>query len=349
MLNNLTFNDKKKQLLFSELHSLLVSGLSFSYSFDLLIQNEIKEKDKRKLEKIYSRIIEGASFWKSLEDSNLFSKLDCGVIRIGEETGKLDQTLVFLNDYYKKKIAQKRMLSSTLSYPIIILLTAILVLTFMIIVVVPMFEQVYSRMGSELPLITQVIIRLSEKFPMILMGITFCIFLFIFFILFSGKKHRLKIAMSNLLLKIPIIGTLTQKHFQSQFCKLLFLLVSSNVPLLKSLDILGSIINFYPYSKSIHEISEGLKKGETFSENIGVFNNIYGKKLVALIRVGEETNSLEKILNSQAEEITSELEHELKQLGNILEPLLIIFIGIMVAFVLVSMYAPMFKLGQTFN
>lgn len=141
--------DKGKYILFSQLHSLLSSGLNFSHSFELLIQGEEKKKETEVLKEVYNKILVGNEFWKSLEMSGAFTELDYGVIRIGEETGKIDQALMFLSDYYQKKNEQKRMLMSALSYPLIIIITAFFVLLFMITVVVPMFEQVYSRMGGE--------------------------------------------------------------------------------------------------------------------------------------------------------------------------------------------------------
>ena len=151
MQNNKKIPGKKKYLLFTELHSLLTSGLSFSRAFDLLIKNEKKAGDKKRLEDLYEGIVRGDELWKSMEKSGCFAVLDYGVVRIGEQTGRLDKSLQFLSDYYNKKIVQRRMLTSALSYPAIILVTAVLVLVFMITVIVPMFGQVYSRMGSELP------------------------------------------------------------------------------------------------------------------------------------------------------------------------------------------------------
>ncbi len=112
---------------------------------------------------------------------------------------------------------------------------------------------------------------------------------------------------------------------------------------------LESIISFYPYSRSFARIAEGLRRGQSFSENMEKFQELYGNKLLTLIRVGEETNCLDKMLLAQANDITAELEHELKQLGNVLEPVLILGVGVMVAFVLIAMYMPMFQLGQTIN
>ncbi len=342
-------SDQKKYLLFSQLHSLLKSGLSFSRSFDLLIQGESKKKEIDLLKDVYKHILIGNEFWKSMELTTSFTELDCGVIRIGEETGKLDQSLMFLCDYYHKKNEQRRMLINALSYPIIILIVAMLVLFFMITMVIPMFEQVYSRMGGSLPQITILMLKISSKFPMAVTTISFLILVYITIKLIYGKTKKYRKITSAVLLRIPLIGNLVRIHYQAQFCKLLYLLICSEVPLLTALSMLESIIRFYPYSNSFMEIIKGLRKGKSFADQMEQFREIYDNKLITLIRVGEETNSLDKMLLNQANDMTSELEHNLKQLGNVLEPILIICIGTIVAFVLIAMYMPMFQLGQTIN
>lgn len=344
---NTMMKDKAKYVLFSQLYSLLSSGLNFSHSFELLIHEEEKKKEIGILKEVYRKILVGNEFWKSLEMVGAFTELDCGVIRIGEETGKIEQSLMFLSDYYQKKNEQKRMLTSALSYPLIVIITAFLVLFFMITVVVPMFEQVYSRMGGTLPAITRFILQISTHFPLFFTTVGFITLLLIAIKFFYGKTKGYQRFTSNLILHIPIISSLVRKHYQAQFCKLLYLLVSSDVPLLHSLLMLEGIILFYPYKKSFIEIVEGLKKGDSFSDNIEKYKNIYDYKLITLIRVGEETNRLANMLASQSKDITSELEHELKQFGNILEPVLILGVGGIVAFVLIAMYMPMFQLGQT--
>ena len=108
---------------------------------------------------------------------------------------------------------------------------------------------------------------------------------------------------------------------------------------------LKDIITFYPYQRSFDIICEGLKRGEFFADKLGEFPHIYDRKLYTLVRVGEETNRLEDMLQKQGEDLTRELEHKLKQLGNLLEPVLIMGVGGLVAIVLISMYLPMFRLG----
>ena len=157
--------DIRKESIFNELHSLLGSGLDFSQSFLLLIESERDDSIKKLLAELYDAVVRGESLGYAFEQSGRFTSLDCGVLRIGEETGRLDQALAFLAEYYGKRIAQRRIVYGAISYPLIILFTAIIVVVFMVLVIVPMFEQVYSRMGGELPAMTKWIISFSQAFP----------------------------------------------------------------------------------------------------------------------------------------------------------------------------------------
>ena len=133
--------DGKKESLFSELHSLLSSGLDFGRSFRLLIEGENDKRLKRVLESIYASVVKGQTLWESFAAGERFTALDYGVLRIGEETGRVDESLRFLADYYHKRVEQRRLVTGAISYPLIILVTAIVVLVFMITVIVPMFER----------------------------------------------------------------------------------------------------------------------------------------------------------------------------------------------------------------
>ncbi|WP_065220587.1 MULTISPECIES: type II secretion system F family protein [Butyricimonas] len=337
--------DGKKEMLFSELHSLLSSGLDFGRSFRLLIDGEGDKHLKRLLESLYASVVKGKTLWESFSASKRFSALDCGVLRIGEETGRIDESLHFLADYYHKRIEQRRMVTGAISYPLIILVTAMVVLVFMITVIVPMFEQVYARMGGELPGITRWIIGVSKSFPTYLLALLVIVAVIAVYFLLYGKTEGTRAFMAKVVLKIPIAGELIRKNYQARFCKLLYLLCSSEVPLLRGIGMLRDIITFYPYQRSFDTIGEGLKKGEFFADKLGEFPEIYDRKLYTLVRVGEETNRLEDMLLKQGEDLTQELEHKLKQLGNLMEPVLILGVGGLVAIVLISMYLPMFKLG----
>lgn len=342
-------SDPKKEMLFSELHSLLISGLDFSRAFRMLIDSENETNIRTSLEEIYEFVIRGKNLGKAFESSSRFTTLDCGVITIGEETGKLCEALSFLSGYYASKVAQKRMIMGAVSYPIIIMSVAVIVLVFMILVIVPMFEQVYARMGGEMPVITQFIITLSKNFHYHLFAVLAVVAVCWFVLSVYGKRESVLEWKSKIILNTPMLGMFMRKSTQARFCKLLFLLYSSGVPLLRGINMLKDIITFYPYRKSFGTICDGLNRGESIAEVMERHPTIYDKKLIVLIRVGEQTNRLGQMLQKQGDDITQELNHKLKGIGNTLEPILILFVGAIVAVILIAMYMPMFMMGGVIN
>lgn len=337
--------DARREVFYAELHALLTAGLDFSRAFALLIDSERYMRMKTLLERLYADMVSGAALWQAMERSGAFRPLDCGVVRIGEQTGRLPETLDFLREYYLKRAAQRKMVSSAVSYPLVILSTAVAVVAFMLAVIVPMFEQVYTRMGGELPALTRRIIALSKSFPAYAavigaVGIT------AYFILYTNRNRKeVRSWTAEILLRMPVAGAIIRKNQQAQICKLLYLLTSSGVPLLMSVGMLAEVIGFYPYSRSFVQICRRLEQGEALSAGIAAFPALYDRKLTALIRVGEETNRLPEMLRRQGESLTEELEHGIKRMGSLLEPVLILLVGMLIAIILISMYLPMFRLG----
>ena len=333
-----------KRTFFSQLQTLIRSGLSFSRAFELIIEGA-KSKEKALYVRIFDEVVSGKELWRSLEAGNAFTELDRSVVRIGEETGRLVEALSFLTDYYQKRKEQKRMVTNALSYPIITLSIAVIVLVFMLLVVVPMFEQVYARMGGELPAVTQQIIRMSVSAPavlgiMVLLGLSMYGIRHMF-----GSSDKYQSITSGVLMRLPLVSGLIRKYQVSRFSRIMHLLVSSDVPILQALHLMRGIITFYPYRQSIEEVCQMIEKGQTLTDGMNRYENLYGKRFLVLLKVGEETNSIEQMLLTQANDTNAELEYEIKQLNNIVEPFLILAIGIIVAFVLIAMYMPMFKLG----
>lgn len=342
MKNKLT--DARREVFYAELHALLTAGLDFSHAFALLIEGE-QGPLRSLLEQLYADVVGGAALWQAMERSGVFRALDCGVIRIGEQTGRLGETLEFLRDYYHKRRAQRRMVSSAVSYPLVILCTAVAVVAFMLAVIVPMFEQVYTRMGGELPALTRWIIALSKSMPLYLAWFG-ALALALGGLLYRNRRNETVRARSaTLLLRLPVAGAIVRHNYQAQFCKLLFLLTQSGVPLMSGVAMLSEVIEFYPYNRSFGAICRALEQGKPFSAGLARHAVLYDRKLVALVRVGEETNRLPEMLRNQGEALTEQIEHRIRRMGSLLEPALILLVGLLVAVILISMYMPMFRLG----
>ena len=303
--------DARREMFYAELHALLTAGLDFSAAFRLLIEGEGDRRTKALLEELYAAVVRGETLAEAMRRSGAFRPLECGVVRIGDETGRLARTLDFLRDYYRKRAAQRRMVASAVNYPVVILAVAAAVVAFMLSVVVPMFEEVYARMGGELPALTRGIIALSKAFPAY----------------------------------AAVAGEIIRKNMQAQCCKLLDLLCAAGVPLLAGVGMLREVIGFHPYRKSFDEIERRLERGDAFAETLARFPDLYDRKLTALVRVGEQTNRLPEMLRRQGETLTEELEYAIRRMGAMLEPALILLVGILVAVILIAMYMPMFSLG----
>ena len=337
--------DARREMFYAELHALLTAGLDFSAVFRLLIEGEGDRRTKALLEELYAAVVRGETLAEAMRRSGAFRPLECGVVRIGDETGRLARTLDFLRDYYRKRAAQRRMVASAVSYPVVILAVAAAVVAFMLSVVVPMFEEVYARMGGELPALTRGIIALSKAFPAyaavaVIAGGGL-------YLLYRANRQREEVQRwrAAILLRLPVAGEIIRKNMQAQCCKLLDLLCAAGVPLLAGVGMLREVIGFHPYRKSFDEIARRLERGDAFAETLARFPDLYDRKLTALVRVGEQTNRLPEMLRRQGETLTEELEYAIRRMGAMLEPALILLVGILVAVILIAMYMPMFSLG----
>ena len=224
--------DARREMFYAELHALLTAGLDFSNAFLLLIEGEEDRRMKALLERLYACVVRGDTLAQAMTHSTAFQPMECGVVRIGDETGRLTETLDFLRDYYRKRTQQRRMISSAVSYPLIILCVAVAVVAFMLSVVVPMFEEVYARMGGELPALTRKIIALSKAFPA-------CAAVAVIaggglYLLYRANRQREEVQRwrTAILLRLPVAGEIIRKNMQAQCCKLLDLLCAAGVPLL---------------------------------------------------------------------------------------------------------------------
>lgn len=338
--------DARRETFYTELHALLTAGLDFSAAFRLLTDGERDARTRRLLEGLYAGVVGGAALWQVMERCGEFRRMECGVVRIGEETGRLAGALEFLASYFRKRAEQRRMVSSAVSYPAVILLTAVAVVAFMLAVVVPMFGEVYARMGRELPALTRAVVALAESFPAYAAGAAAVAGGGWALWYANRRKPHIEAAVARLWLRMPGVGGILRRNHEAQVCRLLHLLAASGVPLLEAVGMLRETIALRPYRDSFGCIARMLESGGSLAAGIERFPALYDPKLAALVRVGEETGRLPEMLHRRAEALAAELEYAIRRLGTLLEPLLVLLVGILVAVILIAMYLPMFSLGE---
>ncbi|MBB2144007.1 type II secretion system F family protein [Pedobacter sp. LMG 31464] len=345
--DNYQLPDKKKVAFYSELSTLIKSGIDIKTSLDLVSESFEKEADKILFNQIKNQVIEGQSLSETLEKTNKFSPYEYYSIRIGEETGRSAEILQELFLYFKRKIAQKRKITSAITYPIIVLSTSFGAIFFMVKFVVPMFGDVFIRFGGKLPYLTQLIINISEGFDHYFYFGLILLLLAAIFYFTQRSTARFKKQAALLTLKIPIIGSIVQKVYLARFANTMRLLVGTDTPLLQSLTLVKQMINFYPIVFSLQQAETDIMHGKSLSVSLGQ-HTFYPSKFIQLIRIAEEVNQLEHFFEQLSNQYTEEVEYQTNAIGSLLEPLIIIVLGLVVGVILIAMYLPMFQMSNSF-
>lgn len=341
-----SINDKCRERFYSDIAVLLSSGIDIKTSLELIAGDQKKASRKQVFLEISQAVIAGSSLSEALEKSGKFSAYEYYSMKIGEEGGCLTEVLNELAVYYTKKIKQKRQLTSALSYPVIVLMTALAAVVFMLNVMVPMFKDVFKRFGGELPEMTKLVIRVSEAFSDYIGFIAVGLLLIIVILITQKKKRWFRRVSSGLLMRMPIFGLITRKIYLSRFCQSMALLIASRTPMLNAIQLVRNMIGFYPFEAVLEKVSSDIVHGKALYVSMGQFG-LFDSRMISLIKVAEEVNQLDSIFNRLYQLYSEEVEHRTGMISNLLEPFLIVFVGLLVSMILVSMYLPMFQLSTT--
>jgi type IV pilus assembly protein PilC len=339
------FGDKKKEGFFSDLRTLLVAGVDLRSSLEIIIEEQEKKKDKEFFQGLYEDIMKGKSLAASMRESGKFSDYEYYSVEIGEESNRLSEVLDELIRFYAGRIALKKQIYSVLSYPLFVLMITIGLVYFMMNNVVPMFADVYKQFGSELPGLTKKIVAISNNFPFYIMifgGIAAGVLVFIGT---QKKQEWFRKSVSAVAMKIPKVRTLVQMTYLARFTQSMHLLLSSKTPLVHSLELTRKMIKFYPLEVAIDQIVQDVAKGKSLHEGMAKFS-IFPARMISLIKVGEGVNQLEPMLKKLCEQYNEDLKHQTTIIGKIMEPMIILIIGLVVGIILVAMYMPMFNMSN---
>ncbi len=339
------FGNKKKEDFYSELGVLLKAGINLKDGLALLQENQKKDKQKQFYGEMVQALVSGRSLFEVLQERPEFTEYEYYSVKIGEETGTLNRIVEELGKFYERKNEQRRSLTNALTYPIIILITAIIVVIFMLRMVVPMFEDIFKQNGGDLPGITKMVIGASNFVKdygwLVLIAFGSLIALRKTF----SEKEWFKKGKDKALLRIPYIGSFISSVYLAQFTQAVALLTSSKVPMLSSIQMVRKMIDFYPLNEALAKVEKGVLAGTSL--NISMSDSkIFDNKMTSLVKVAEETNQTEYIFERLNQQYAIEVQQKSKLLSTLMEPMIIIVVGLFVGIILVAMYLPMFKLSS---
>ncbi|OFX21623.1 MAG: general secretion pathway protein GspF, partial [Bacteroidetes bacterium GWA2_31_9b] len=331
---------------YSELNILLSSGIDVRTAMDIIVSEQTNKREKELFQLLMQRVLDGESLSESMLISGNFTPYEYYSIKIGEESGKMNDVLKDLSIYFTKKIKQKKQFTSALTYPTLVLFTAIGAVLFMMNFIVPMFVDVFKRFKGELPPLTKMVVSISEWFTHYIGIIFLLLAIFIAGLYFLRKKNWYRRVSSSILLKLPLAGVLIHKIYLARFCQSMALLMGAKTPMLKAINLVKNMIDFYPYHQALTIIENDILYGKPLYESMEQFT-IFDKRTISLTKVAEEINQLDVVFAKLNEQYSDELEHRIGLLSSLLEPAMIIFVGLLVGVILIAMYMPMFQLGTS--
>jgi len=339
----------EKMMFTRNLKVMISAGISIPRSLKILSEQVKTEKFRKILVGIANEITKGSSFSEGIaKHPGVFSELFINMIKVGEESGQLEEVLANLTNQMEREYDLKSKIKGAVIYPAVIVGAMVLIGILMLILVIPKLAQTFEELNVELPATTRLVIGVGEftanywyTLPLILAAI--------FFLLrFASKTETGKKVIDTAVLKIPIVSGIVKKVNSARTARTLSSLIDSGVPIVRSLEILsGALGNIY-YKRAMVDAASKIKKGIKLGEVLEEYQDIYPHVVVQMVKIGEETGQTSEILSKLADFYEEQVTAATKNLSAVIEPVLMIIIGAAVGFFAISMVQPMYSMLQAF-
>jgi type IV pilus assembly protein PilC len=328
-----------------QLATMITSGLPLVQSLDIL-SSQIEDRNLSKIVKEIKEKIEGGSkFADALRDyPRCFDPLYVNLVVAGEESGTIDTVLARLATYMEKTVKLKRKIKSALIYPVSIIVVAIGVVTILLVFVIPVFDAMFKDMGAELPAPTQLVVNLSKLVRSTIHFIVAALFALSFGMRRYYKTESGRRNIDRTLLKAPLFGVLAIKSSVARITRTLATLLSSGVSILESLSIAARVSGNKIVEEALLLARSRISEGKSMSEPLAE-SGIFPPMVVQMVQVGEQTGALDTMLNKIADFYEEDVDNLVSNLTAMMEPLIMVFLGLILGGLIIAMYLPIFKLG----
>jgi type IV pilus assembly protein PilC len=322
------------------------AGLPLVQSLDILSSQQESKVFKEILRQIREDVEGGSTFAGALrKHPATFNDLYTNLVVAGEEGGILDNILTRLANYIEKAEALKKKVRSALIYPATIVGVAIIVVIILLVFVIPVFETMFKSAGQALPLPTLIVVTMSKMLKSYVFFFIPAFVLAIYLLRKFYQTDRGRLVIDRLLLKTPVFGPLLKKVAVARLSRTLGTLVSSGVPILDGLTIVSRTAGNRTVENAILSARASIREGETIAEPLGR-SGIFPAMVIQMISVGESTGALDTMLSKIADFYEDEVDITVSNLTSLLEPFLMIFLGVVIGGVVISMYLPIFQMAS---
>ena len=332
-----------------QLATMMASGIPLVQSFDIIGKGHEKPAMQDMLADIKSQVEGGSTLTEGLSKYPFhFDELFCNLVEAGEHAGILEELLVKIAEYKEKTESLKAKIKKALTYPIAVLVVAMIVSAILLIFVVPQFESLFQGFGADLPAFTQMVVELSE-FMQEWWWAVFGVIGGVVFATMQIKKRSRKFnhLLDRMILKMPIIGDIMNKAAIARYARTLSTMSAAGVPLVEALESVAGATGNIVYSEAVLKMREQVATGiqlQQSMKNVGLFPHM----VVQMVAIGEEAGSVESMLAKVADFYEEEVDNAVDSLSSLIEPLVMAVLGVLVGGLIIAMYLPIFMMGSVF-
>ena len=350
LLQNISFlqprvKDKDVILFARQFSTMIDAGLPIIQCLDILHNQQNNVTFKKMLKQVKESVEGGATLAEALKKfPKQFDDLFVNMIAAGEAGGILDAILRRLAAYMEKAARLKSRVKGAMTYPLVTLGIAVIVLAVILIFVIPVFEEMFSDFGSELPAPTQLVVAMSD---MVKSKILYIIGAFILFMIALKKYYATekgRDSVDALLLKLPVFGILLRKVAVTKFTRTMGTMLSSGVAILEALDIVAKTAGNRTVEKAIYNVRSGITEGRTMADPLKE-SGVFPPMVCQMIAVGESTGALDAMLEKIADFYDEEVDQAVENMTALIEPFMLVFLGVTIGGLVVAMYLPIFKMA----
>ena len=337
-------------IIFSRQFSTMIdAGLPLLQCLDILQSQQENPTFKKNLKKIKESVESGETFADALKKfPKVFNELFINMVAAGEAGGILDVILKRLSSYMEKMAKLKRQVKGAMTYPIITLIVAAIVVAIILVFVIPVFSEMFADFGAALPAPTLMVIAMSNftisNIGWIIGGIF--IFGFIFKRIYNTEKGR--ILLDDFFLRLPVVGILIRKVAVAKFTRTTSTMISSGVSILETLDIVAKTSGNKTVEFAIQDVKIGISEGRSMADPL-LESGVFPSMVCSMIAVGESTGALDSMMEKIADFYDEEVDQAVKNLTDMIEPFMLVFLGVVIGGLVIAMYLPIFTMAGAIN
>lgn len=328
-----------------QLATMVAAGVPLVRSLNIVTDQVENKRLRDALRQCVNDVENGSSFSDAMahNEDDLFPPIMVHMVRAGEAGGFLDGALLTIADSFEADVRLQQQIKSAMAYPIVVLCIALLLVGVMLLTIVPTFKDMYDSMGAKLPAITMVLVRMGNIAPIAIPVLIVAVIAFTMY----WRTHRTKMYIRQwwepFKLRVPVFGKLNNKVCLARFCRNFASMLSSGVPILEALDIVGSTSGNIVYENASKNVAREVEKGTRLSDAMGL-QTCFPNMVVQMVAIGEDAGAIDQMLASAGKAYDEEVQATAKSLTSLLEPVMILLLGTIVGFMVLALYMPMFSM-----